>query len=231
MQMPVIVLSDLDLGMNQSMANKFEYPDRPMDRGKILWEEDLVKKQAEWGEHWGRYKDIDGDGIAYRTVPGNLNPTSAYFCRGTGHDEYARYSEEGEVWEKNMERLLRKYETAKQYVPKPVLSTMEGARFGIISIGSNDPGIVEARAIMANEGIPTDYLRIRAVPFTQEVEDFIRDHERVYVVEGNRDGQILQLLTLAYTSLAGNLRKNCRNDGLPLSARWIRESILAQEEK
>jgi 2-oxoglutarate/2-oxoacid ferredoxin oxidoreductase subunit alpha len=231
MQTPVIVLSDLDLGMNQWMANKFEYPDRPMDRGKILWEDDLVKKQAEWGERWGRYKDFDGDGIPYRTVPGNLSPTSAYFARGTGHDEYARYSEENEVWERNMARLKAKYETAKQYVPKPVLSMMEGAKFGILSIGSNDPGIVEARAMMAKDGIPTDYLRVRAVPFTTEVEDFLRDHERVYVVEANRDGQMMQLLTLAYTSLAGHMRKNSRNDGLPLSARWIRESILAQEEK
>jgi 2-oxoglutarate ferredoxin oxidoreductase subunit alpha len=229
MQTPVIVLSDLDMGMNQWMANKFEYPDRPIDRGKVLWEEDLVKKQAEWGERWGRYKDFDGDGIPYRTVPGNQHPASAYFARGTGHDEYARYSEENTVWEHNMDRLKRKYETAKQYVPKPLITTMPGARFGIITIGSNDPGVSEARVQMANEGIPTDYMRIRAVPFTQEVEDFIRDHERVYIVEANRDGQMHQLLTLAYTPMAYKYRKVARNDGLPLSARWIRETILTQE--
>ena len=228
-QSPVIVLSDLDLGMNQWMANKFEYPDRPMDRGKILWEEELEQRLKEG--KWGRYMDIDGDGIPYRTVAGNRHPRSSYFTRGTGHDEYGRYSEEADVWENNLNRLQRKYETARQYVPRPKIETMPGAKFGIVSIGSAEAAIEEARYLMAQEGIETDFMRIRALPFTEEVETFIASHEYVYIVELNRDGQLRQLLMINYPQLVAKLRKASHTDGLPLSARWIREEILSQEAK
>ncbi len=231
MQMPVAVLSDLDMGMNQWMTKPFRYPDTPMDRGKILWEEDLEKMLEQMNGQWGRYLDVDGDGIPYRTLVGNRHQRSAYFTRGTGHDPYARYSEEPEVWEELMARLARKYETAKQYVPEPVVETMEGAKIGIITMGSTDMAVREARDQLAQLGVKVDYLRVRAIPFTAEVEQFIRDHERVYVVEINRDGQLHQLLTINLPDLATRLRKAAHVDGLPLSARWVREEVLSQEEK
>jgi 2-oxoglutarate ferredoxin oxidoreductase subunit alpha len=231
MQMPVIVMSDLDLGMNQWMGKKFEYPDRPMDRGKILWEDDLLKMIEKLNGQWGRYLDVDDDGVTYRTLPGNTNPKSAYFSRGTGHDEFAHYSEDPDVWERVINRLAKKYQTAKQYVPSSVLSSMDGAGFGIIAVGTADSAIEEARVKLAEAGIPTADLRIRAIPFTQEVEDFISSHERVYVIELNRDGQLRQILTINFPQYAGRLVKMTRSNGLPLSARWVKDEILAKEMK
>ena len=228
-QTPVMVLSDLDLGMNQWMSKKLEYPDLPMDRGKILWEEDLEKMLKDRNGDWGRYLDIDGDGIPYRTVPGNQHPKSAYFTRGTGHDEYARYSEEPDNWERLMGRLAYKIREARHSVPQPEISYMDGAEFGIISMGSDDPAIVEARDQLQEMGIPTDYLRVRAIPFPDEVVEFIRNHDRTYVVENNRDGQLKQLLTLESPEDASRLRKASHGDGLALSANWVRDTILAQE--
>lgn len=230
-QTPVIVLSDIDLGMNQWISEAFEYPTQPMDRGKILWEEDLDRLLEKTGGKWGRYLDIDGDGIPYRTVSGNQHQRSAYFTRGTGHDEYGAYREDPEVWERVMRRLSLKFETAKQYVPKPILQKMPKSKIGIISVGSNDFPIVEARDHLAQRGIPTDYLRIRAIPFTPEVKEFIRTHERIYVVEMNRDGQLRQLLTIEAPEYATKLINGAHLDGLPLSADWIEELIVTQEAK
>lgn len=231
-QTPVIVMSDLDLGMNQWMTTPFQHPDTPMDRGKVLWEEDLDKMIRENAGKWGRYLDVDGDGIPYRTLPGNRHPSAAYFTRGTGHDEYARYSEEPDVWERNMARLKKKFVTAKKYVPAPIIKKMEGAKIGIISYGSADPAVEEARWLMEKEGVATDYLRVRAVPFTDDVEEFIRTHERTYVVELNRDGQMRQILLLNMPEeLASRLRQVSCNDGMPLTARWVKEAIEKQEEK
>lgn len=230
LQSPVVVLSDLDLGMNQWMTEPFKFPDAAMDRGKILWEDELdemIKKNGKWG----RYQDVDGDGIAYRTVPGNRHPSAAYFTRGTGHDEFARYNEEPEVWERNLARLAKKYETAKQYVPKPTIKTMEGAAIGIISVGSADFAVEEARAFLAKDGYPADYLRVKALPLTDEVEQFIRDHERTYVVELNRDGQLRQILLINMPAeLAVKIRKASHTDGMPLTARWIMDTIVSQEQ-
>lgn len=231
MQMPVIVLIDLDLGMNQWMSKRFEYPNQPMDRGKILWEEDLQKMLESRNGDYGRYLDIDGDGIPYRTVPGNRHTRGAYFARGTGHDEYTRYSEEPEVWERVMDRLKLKYATAKQYVPKPVVSLMKDAKIGIIASGSVDPAIEEARDQLSKMGIPTDYLRLRAIPFNDELEEFIRTHEHCYVVELNRDGQLKQLLSIEYPQYATRLLKASHLDGMAMSAKWLREYILSQEGK
>lgn len=227
LQGPVIVLSDLDLGMNTWMTKPFEYPDEPMDRGKVLWEEDLEKLS----DRWGRYKDVDGDGIPYRTVPGNRHRLSAYFARGTGHDEFARYSEDGEDYEQNMMRLKRKYETICEYLPKPAIDTMREANIGIIGFGSTDPAIQEARHNLAQAGIQTDFLRLRAIPFTQEVTDFVRDHERIYVIEMNRDGQLNQLLSLAYANQCVKLTSLARLDGLPMTAHYVEEEIKANEVK
>lgn len=227
-QAPVYVLSDLDFGMNQWMAEPFEYPDTPMDRGKVLWEADLDKI----GANWGRYKDVDGDGIPYRTLPGNEHHLSAYFARGTGHTPEARYSEEPDVWVANMTRLKKKYQTAKDYLPKAVIDQADGANFGMIAYGSTDPAIGEARIKLERDhNLKSDYLRLRAIPFTDEVKQFIEDHERIYVIDQTRDGQLKKLLTLEYPELATRLVAIAYNDGLPPTARWIRTAILEQEEK
>lgn len=231
MQSPVFVLSDLDIGMNQWMSKPFTYPDQPMDRGKVLREKDLEELKGQWG----RYLDRDGDGIPHRTVPGNKHPLSAYLLRGTGHDEYARYTEDAEVWARNMARLNRKYDTAKQYVPKPIIKIAKGAAVGIIGYGSTEAAIEEARYQLEREhNLKTDFMRIRAVPFTAEVDEFVKKHNELFVVDMNRDGQMHQLLTLAYPVYATRLISVAFNDGLPATAKWIRESILhtrANEKK
>lgn len=227
LQTPIFVLSDLDLGMNQWMTKPFEYPDTPMDRGKILWEEDLEKMAGQWA----RYRDVDQDGIPYRTIPGNRHPAAAYFTRGTGHDENARYTEDHIVWEKNMERLKRKFETARTLVPKPAIELAgDAVSIGIIAFGSTDSAIREARdQLVERHAIDVDFMRIKAIPFSKEVRKFIEDHERVYVVELNRDGQLCQILTVEHADLAKRLISVAHLDGLPLTARWVRESILAKE--
>jgi len=228
LQTPVFVLSDLDLGMNQWMTEPFRYPDTPMDRGKVLWEEDLEKLKGVWG----RYKDVDGDGIPWRTVPGNMHPASAWFGRGTGHDENARYTEDNETWERNMARLKKKYDTARTLVPAPVIKEEDGAGVGIIAYGSTEPAVEEARVLLQQDaGLKTSFLRLRALPCTQAVVDFIQKYDRIYVVEANRDGQLRQILSAALPEQAPKLRSACHSDGLPLTARWIKEAILAQEVK
>jgi 2-oxoglutarate ferredoxin oxidoreductase subunit alpha len=229
MQMPVFVLSDLDLGMNQWMTKPFDYPDSPMDRGKILWEKDLEKLNGVWA----RYRDVDGDGIPYRTVPGNRNPAAAWFARGTGHDEYTRYSEDAETWESNMLRIKEKYETARRLVPKPIIRNTKGATIGILAFGSTEPAVEEARELLKQDGGPkADFLRLRALPCTSEVFAFIKKHERVYIVEANRDGQLRQILTsVVPPEQTGKLRSVCHSDGLPLTAGWVKDAILAQEKK
>lgn len=229
-QTPVMVMSDLDLGMNSWISEPFTYPEKPIDRGKVLWEKDLEAFIQKHGK-FGRYEDVDGDGIPYRTLPGNHHPQSAYFCRGTGHDEMARYSEEPEVWERMLNRIAKKFQTAKQYLPEPVIEKMDGAEIGILAYGSTDLPIQEARHFMQQEGVPTDYLRVRAVPFADEVLDFVRSHPRTYVIEMNRDGQLQQILSLEVPDVATRLKKIVHNDGLALTARWIKEAIYAQEGK
>ena len=228
MQTPVFVLSDLELGMNQWMTEPFEYPDTPMDRGKVLWEEDLEKLKGDWG----RYRDVDGDGIPYRTLPGNKHPASAYFMRGTGHTENARYSEDAATWARMMDRIKKKYRNAAKFIPKPVIEKTEGATIGIIAFGSTEPAIREARHQLETEAsIKADSMRIRGVPFTEEVKKFIESHEQNYVIEMNRDGQMYQLLLVEYPQLADKLTSAAFNDGLPATAKWVKESILATEVK
>jgi 2-oxoglutarate ferredoxin oxidoreductase subunit alpha len=228
LQTPVIVLGDLDFGMNQWMTEPFKYPDVPMDRGKVLWEDDIKKLT----EPWGRYLDKDGDAIPYRTLPGNRLPGSSYFTRGTGHDAYARYSEESSVWEANMERLRRKFVTAKNYLPKPVIETMAGAREAVIAFGSTLPAVQEARVLFASENNrPMDLLRMRALPIADEVRDFIQKHDKVYVVEMNRDGQLYEELIIAMPDLAARIVNVAYSDGLPPTARRIMKEILAKENK
>lgn len=225
LQAPVFVLSDLDMGMNQWMSQPFQYPSEPMQRGKILWEKDLDALKG----NWARYLDKDQDGIPYRTVPGNRHPASAYFTRGTGHDEYAHYTEDPENWQRMMARLKHKYQTARKYLPLPLVHTIPGATAAIIAFGSTEAAVLEAQSQLADEhDLKTDFLRIRAVPFTDEVKAFVESYEEIFVVEMNRDGQLAELLTLEFPDHATAFRSVAFSDGLPASAKWVREGILAK---
>jgi 2-oxoglutarate ferredoxin oxidoreductase subunit alpha len=223
LQTPIFVMSDLDLGMNTWMSDPFEYPTKPLDRGKVLDAETL--KQI--GD-WGRYKDVDGDGIPYRTLPGTGMP--AYFTRGTGHNEKALYSERPDDFVNNLDRLKRKYDTARRHVPAPVVET-RGAKVGIIAYGTTHWAIEESRDQLVREAqLETDYLRLRAYPFSDAVAEFIDAHDRVYVVEQNRDAQMLGLLKAdLHAAQIGKLRKVLHYNGLPIDARSVTTDILAQE--
>jgi 2-oxoglutarate ferredoxin oxidoreductase subunit alpha len=229
LQTPVIIMTDLDLGMNIHMTPKFKYPDKPIDRGKVLWEEDLKKILEEKGE-WGRYRDVDGDGIPYRTVPGNRHQASGYFARGTGHDEMTRYTEDPIIWERVLNRLKRKIESNKRLLPQPKIEKMENAKFGIIGFGSTEPGIMEARDMLAAKGVPTNFMRIRSLPFDENVRQFLEENEWIYVVELNRDGQLKQLLTMEFSEFGSKLRQISHIDGMPISAKWVHDQILTVEE-
>jgi len=224
LQTLVFVLSDLDLGMNLWVSDPFDYPDAPADRGKVLTAEDLRAR----GGKWGRYVDEDGDGIPYRTIPGTEHPLAGYFTRGTGHNEYAYYSERSEDWEKNLFRLRHKFDTARTLVPAPVIEDVEEARVGIISLGSNDPSIQEARDRLRTAGVETSYLRLRALPINQTIHDFIANYDKVYVIENNFDGQLHKILRMEIPEHSMRLISVAKCDGLPLSARFITESILQQ---
>ena len=230
LQTPVLIMSDLDFGMNQWTTKAFQYPDAAMDRGKVLWEKELDAKIEELDGNWGRYLDVDGDGIPYRTLPGNRNPKSAYFARGTSHDEYANYTESPEVWERVFNRISRKIELGKSYLPRAVVEKEENARFGIIACGSSDPAVEEARDLLSSMGFFSDYLRVRSIPFGDEVKAFLEDHAIVYVVDNNRDGQLAQLLQVSFPPSAGKVVKIAHMDGLPLSAEWIQRQIKAAVE-
>ncbi|HEX7960746.1 MAG TPA: 2-oxoacid:acceptor oxidoreductase subunit alpha, partial [Terriglobales bacterium] len=192
LQTPVFVMSDLDLGMNNWMSDPFVYPEKPLQRGKLLTAEDLRRLGG-----FARYKDVDGDAIPYRTLPGTEHPAAAYFTRGSGHNEKAQYSERPDDYQNNMERLARKFETARSLVPKPEMVADGTSRIGIIAFGTSDYAVRESRDQLAQEyKIGTDYLRVRAYPFNRDVHQFVEKHERVYVVEQNRDAQMLSLLKL-----------------------------------
>ena len=227
-QTVIFVMSDLDLGMNNWMSDPFPYPDKPIERGKVLSAEDLARLGS-----FGRYKDVDGDGIAYRTLPGTEHPAAAYFTRGSGHNANAQYSERPEDYEGNMERLRRKFENARAFVPPPVIQKMPNAEIGIIAFGTSHWATTESRDQMRDEHeLPSDYLRLRAYPFTPDVADFVRAHKRVYVVEQNRDAQMLSLLKIDLDAeLVPKLRSVAHLDGLPIDARSVTDEIAAMEEK
>jgi len=224
----VFVMSDLDLGMNNWMSDPFPYPTTPIKRGKVLSKEDLDKLGS-----FARYKDVDGDGIGYRTLPGTSHPNAAYFARGSGHNEKAQYSERADDFENNMERLNRKFETSRSFVPRPEITRGDHAKIGIIGYGTSHWGITESRDQLRDEyKIETDYLRLRAYPFTREVHEFIEQHEHVYVVEQNRDAQMLSLLKLDLKpDLIGRLRSIAHITGLPLDARSITDELTTMEGK
>jgi 2-oxoglutarate ferredoxin oxidoreductase subunit alpha len=224
----VLVMSDLDLGMNNWMSDPFPYPTTPIKRGKVLSKEDLDRLGG-----FARYKDVDGDGIGYRTLPGTPHPAAAYFARGSGHNEKAQYSERADDFENNMERLNRKFETARAFVPRPEIVKGNHATIGIIGYGTSHWGITESRdQLLAEYGIETDYLRLRAFPFTREVHEFVEQHEHVYVVEQNRDAQMLSLLKLDLKpELTPRLRSIAHITGLPLDARSVTDELTSMEGK
>jgi 2-oxoglutarate ferredoxin oxidoreductase subunit alpha len=226
LQTPVFVLSDLDLGMNSWMSEPFEYPEKPIRRGKVLDAAQLKKLGG-----FARYRDVDGDGIPYRTLPGTDHPAAAYFTRGSGHNDKALYSERPEDYENNMLRLTRKFETARTLVPKPILEGDGRQKVGIIAFGTTHWAMVESRNQLDREcEIPCDYLRVRAYPFTQETHDFVARHDRVYVVEQNRDAQLLNLLKIDLDPVeVVKLRSVLHFNGLPIDARSITSQIAAQE--
>ncbi len=228
LQTPVFVMSDLDLGMNIWMSDPFTYPDQPIQRGKILDKPSLEEFFTEHGE-WARYRDYDGDGVGYRTIPGTDHPRAGYFTRGTGHTDNATYSERREDWLNNIGRLHRKFDTARTLVPQPIIDFDPAKRIGILSYGSNDPAIQEARDSLAARGVETNYLRVRALPLNQEVYDFVTGHEKVYVIENNYDGQMAQILNMEISQSLTHMIPLSLGDTLPITAQWIVENILPQE--
>jgi 2-oxoglutarate ferredoxin oxidoreductase subunit alpha len=226
LQTPVFVMSDLDLGMNNWMSDPFPYPEKPIARGKVLSKEDLDRLGG-----FARYRDVDGDGVGYRTLPGTDHPHAAYFARGSGHNEKAQYSERPDDYVNNMDRLNRKFETARTRVPKPEMAQDGHSSIGIIAYGTSHWALVESRDQLRNEyGINADYLRLRAYPFTREVHDFIASHERVYVVDQNRDAQMLALLKLdVEPAEITKLRSVLHYNGLPIDARSVTDEIVFQE--
>jgi 2-oxoglutarate ferredoxin oxidoreductase subunit alpha len=225
-QTPVFVLSDLDLGMNLWMTPEFKYPEKPFDRGKVLSKPDLERLAGEWG----RYKDVDGDGVTYRTLPGTDHPAAGFFTRGSGHDEFARYTESAEAYARNMDRLTHKLETARAELPPPVGDESLKSRVGLIAFGSTHAAVVEAREALAAAGSPVDYLRLRALPLSDEVAAFVSRHERVYVVEQNRDGQVYDIVRLALSpELVGRVHSIRHYNGQPIPAAAIIEPLQQME--
>lgn len=229
-QTPVFVIGDLDLGMNNWMSDPFEYPTEPINRGKVLNADQLQAFIDEHGK-WGRYLDVDGDGVGYRTLPGTDHPMAAYFARGTGHDEYAVYSERSDVWLKNMARLKHKLESARHKLPAPILDIDPAKKVGIITFGTNHPAITEARDRLSEQGIETNYLRVRALPMADSVTEFINNHDRVYVVENNFDGQLHQIISMEHAQDITHVVSLALGDGLPMTARWIVDQITTKEAK
>jgi 2-oxoglutarate ferredoxin oxidoreductase subunit alpha len=225
-QTPVFVMSDLDLGMNNWMADPFPYPEKPLQRGKVLSAEDLDRLGS-----FARYQDVDGDGIGYRTLPGTPHKAAAYFTRGSGHNEKAQYTEREDDYSQNMDRLAHKFETIRQRVPPPAVQIREGARIGFVAVGSSDYAVRESCDQLQGEyGIEASYLRLKAYPFTEELKAFIRKHERVYVVDQNRDAQLAALMRLeCEPELIAKLRSVRYYGGLPLDARTVTDEVVRQE--
>ena len=227
-QTPVFVMTDLDLGMNNWMADPFEYPTTPVKRGKVLDAADLEKLGG-----FARYKDVDGDGVGYRTLPGTNHPAASYFTRGSGHNDKAQYTEREDDYINNMDRLAHKFESIRKAMPRPVINRRDGATIGFIAFGTSDYAARESQDQLQREyGMAVDYLRLRAYPFDEELVDFIRSHERVYVIEQNRDAQMLGMMKLDLEpGDIARLRSVRYYGGLPLDARTVTDEIVRMEGK
>ena len=222
----VFCMLDLDLGMNYWMSEAFQYPTEPIKRGKVLSAEDLDRIGK-----FERYRDVDGDAIPYRTVPGTHHPLAPYFTRGSGHNEKALYSEKATDYKNNLDRLARKFETARERVPKPELREQAGAEFGIIACGTSHWAVIEAQDQLNAQGIASSYLRLKALPLTPEARSFIKKYKRVYIVDQNRDGQLYEVIRIATgAEEVGRLRSVKHYDGLPIPAATVTRQILEQEK-
>ncbi len=226
LQTPVFVMSDLDLGMNNWMSDPFVYPEKPLNRGKVLSAAELASLGG-----FARYKDVDGDGVGYRTLPGTDHPLAAYFTRGTGHNEKAQYSERPDDYFNNMERLSKKFETARSLVPRPEVVQTGKSKIGLIAFGSSDFAVRESRDQLHKEyGVETDYIRLRAYPFSREVHDFVASHDRIYIIEQNRDAQMLSLIKLDIKAEDTVKLRSIRHfNGLPIDARSVTDEFVTQE--
>jgi len=234
LQTPVFVLEDLDIGMNDWLCEPFTWDDSKVyDRGKLMTAEEL-----EAGKTFGRYLDVDGDAIPYRTLPGTHPAKGAFFTRGTSRDRFAKYSEEGPVYQDNMQRLLRKFETAKSQVPAPVVQLARPearTKCGLIYFGSSAPAVREAMATLAEDGVALDTMRLRAFPFSDAVTDFINAHDQVFLVEQNRDAQMRSLLVNECGIDPARFISILHFDGTPITARFIigtiaeRLSLISRE--
>ena len=226
LQTPVFVLTDLDLGMNNWMSDQFDYPEKPLDRGKVLTKEDLDKLGG-----FARYRDVDGDAIGWRTLPGTDHPKAAYFTRGSGHNDAAGYTERPEEYQQVMDRLVRKFESARKLVPAPVVVKNGTSKIGFLAYGTTDFALRESMDQIKKEyGKDVDYMRIRAFPFAHEIHDFVAQHERVYVVEQDRDAQLASLLKLDLPAeQVAKLRSILHYNGLPIDARTITEEFATKE--
>ncbi len=220
LQTLVFVLSDLDLGMNQWITNDFTYSQKPFDRGKVLSAEALEKAQQ-----FNRYKDLDGDGIPYRTLPGTEHNLAGYFTRGTGHDESAKYTESADVFQKLLDRLNKKWQTAKTLMPEPVID-VQTSSLGLIAYGSTDSSIRELRDTLLQKGVKTSYLRLKAFPFTASVENYLKTHEKIVVLEQNRDGQMRKLLLQEFPEYAVKIKSSLSYDGWPTRAENLMAGVL-----
>jgi 2-oxoglutarate ferredoxin oxidoreductase subunit alpha len=226
-QSPVFVMSDLDLGMNNWMSDPFKHPNKKFDRGKVLDAEDLNRLGR-----FGRYADVDGDGIPYRTLPGTKHPAAAYFTRGSGHNENAIYSERPDDYKNNMDRLIRKYDTARDAVPQPHVTYAKGARIGILAFGTTHWAIIESLdQLQREQELSISYYCLRAIPFTRHLQEFFERHDRVYVVEQNRDAQMAMLVKLELpVELLAKLRSITHYSGIPIDARFVTDQVVAAEK-
>jgi len=223
LQTPVMVLSDIDIGMNDWMCRDLKWDDSYQpDRGKMLGKDEVLKL-----EKFYRYLDKDGDGIGYRTLPG-VHPKAAYFTRGSGHTQYGTYTEDSVEYQIVLDRLLKKWETAKKLVPRAIIDATAGSDIGLVSIGSCDGAIQEAMGVLKAEGVAVDYMRVRAFPFSEDVERFLSVHKLLFIVEQNRDAQFKSLLTLETAVEKAKLRSLLSYDGLPISSSFIVDGVLAE---
>jgi 2-oxoglutarate ferredoxin oxidoreductase subunit alpha len=230
LQTPVIVMSDLDIGMNDWVTEPFAWDDAHVhDRGKVLGAEQLEKFKDLKGKDWGRYQDVDADAIPYRTLPGTHPTKGAFFTRGTSHDENARYTEDGIIHARVLDRIRRKFDTAQNFVPKPEVTIRDkGGKTGLIYFGSTTPAVREALDLLERDGVKVNALRIKAFPFTRDVASFCAMHESVFVVEQNRDAQMRSLL-MTEADIAGvKLIPALNYDGMPLTAAFVRGVVLAR---
>jgi 2-oxoglutarate ferredoxin oxidoreductase subunit alpha len=225
-----MVMSDLDIGMNDWITDPFEWDDaKAHDRGKVLSAEQLEAFKTVKGQPWGRYQDVDGDAIPYRTLPGTHPTMGAFFTRGTSHDENARYTEDGTIHQRVIDRIRRKFDTAATYVPKPEIDIRDkNVKVGLIYFGANRPAVLEGLDELERAGVRLNAMRLKAFPFNEDVKAFCAAHDQIFVVEQNRDAQMRQLLMTEANVPGTKLIATLSYDGTPMTAAFVRKAVLAR---